>query len=280
MLVDGVVVSLPGILLLGAVVGTLAGMFGVGGNFLLTPLLSALFGVPLTVATGTGLCQMVGTSLTSLLRHRRLGNGEPRFDLLMLAGSIVGVDAGTRTLVGLVGVGGMTAHFVVGGVYVVVLLSTAILFVAQASGYRGSAPLARLRIGPRMTLRGAGAVSAVVIAYVGFALGFLSGMLGIGGGIMLLPVLVYGFGFPIRQATGTGIVVILCSASYGTFVQALRGNVDLGLALALMASATPAAQLGVTLTRRLEAGRLRRIFAAVLVVTAAIVVWGVARKVL
>src|SRR5262249_23920710 len=84
--VDGHAVLWPGIVLLGLAVGYLAGMFGVGGGFIVTPLLSAVFGVPLQVAAGTSLAQMVGTALVAFLRHQKVKQGEPRFDLLMLAG--------------------------------------------------------------------------------------------------------------------------------------------------------------------------------------------------
>ena len=92
--IGGQMVSLPGLALLGVAVGLVAGMFGVGGGFLLTPLLSVLFGVPLPIAVGTGLCQMIGTAIASLLRHRRLGQGEIRFDFVMIGGAVVGAAAG------------------------------------------------------------------------------------------------------------------------------------------------------------------------------------------
>src|SRR5262245_51284721 len=96
--VGGAVVPVWGIALLGVGVGYVAGMFGIGGGFLMTPLLVSLFHVPLPFAVGTGLCQMIGTALVSVLRHRRLGQGERRIDVLMLPGSLLGVELGARTL--------------------------------------------------------------------------------------------------------------------------------------------------------------------------------------
>jgi uncharacterized membrane protein YfcA len=81
-------------------------------------------------------------------------------------------------------------------------------------------------------------VPALPIAYVGLGLGFLAGLLGIGGGVALMPILVYGYGFRLRQAAGTGVLVLVLSAGLGTFVHALRGNVHLGLVAALLVGAS------------------------------------------
>ena len=96
--VAGQLISLPALTLLGAAVGLVAGMFGVGGGFLLTPLLTVVFGIPMEIAVGTGLCQMIGTAVVALLRHRKLGQGELRVDVLMIAGAMVGVGAGTAEI--------------------------------------------------------------------------------------------------------------------------------------------------------------------------------------
>jgi hypothetical protein len=295
LLVDGQAVSLPGVLALGVVVGYIAGMFGVGGGFLLTPLLSVLFRVPLPIAIGSGLCQMVGTALASFLRHRTAGQGEVCFDLLMLGGSLLGVDAGARALAVLAAAGTVrvrghevpTVSLVVELVYAVLLLAIALLFWRQGRGagdaleYVRVGPLARVRLGPavdlpRVPLRG---VSAIVVAQIGLALGFLSGLLGIGGGVALMPLLVYGYGFPMRQAAGTGIVVLLATATVGTFVHAMRGHVHLGLATLLLVGATVSAQFGALATRRLPARTLRRLFALVILATVAAIAWDLWRRI-
>jgi uncharacterized membrane protein YfcA len=275
--------ALGWVISLGGAVGFLAGMFGVGGGFLITPLLAVLFGVPVPVAAGTGLCQIIGTALVSLLRHRRLHNGEVRFDLLMLVGSLCGVDAGARVLGALERSGSWRGvplvHVVVATTYIVVLLGAAALFWVEGGHPRVRAPLARLRLGPAIALPVVGvSVSAVLVAWIGAALGFLSGLLGIGGGVALMPVLVYGYGFPMQHAAGTGILVILITAVYGTLVNALAGRVDLPLALWLLVSAVPAAQLGALATARLPGATLRRVFAGVVLLTAAVVAWDLARR--
>ncbi len=289
--VGGQMVSLPALALLGVVVGLVAGMFGVGGGFLLTPLLSVVFGVPLPIAVGTGLCQMIGTALASLLRHRHLGQGELRFDGLMLGGAVVGAAAGTAVVakleqLGSVAVGGgqlPIVTVVLYSAYVLLLMSCSWLFWRQAGqqveGARRlqAGKLALLSFGPAIDLPSAGLpnVSALTIAYIGMALGFLSGLLGIGGGVALMPVLIYGFGFPIRQAAGTGIMALLVTVTVGTVGHAIAGHVHLPMACVLLVGSTLSAQLGAKLTRRLPARLLRRIFAGLLWLTIAAIGWDV-----
>lgn len=283
-------VSLVGLALLGGGVGVVAGMFGVGGGFLLTPLLSVVFDIPLPIAVGTGLCQMVGTAVVALLRHRKLGQGEVRFDCLMFAGSMVGVGAGTAVVTWLeragrvsIGSGSLpTVTVVLYGGYVSLLAACSWLFWRQGASASspgaelGLAPLERLRWGPVVSLPNVEKQgSALVIAYIGLIVGFLSGLLGIGGGVALMPILIYGFGFPIRQAAGTGILALLLTVIVGTVQHATVGHVHLGLACTLLVGSTLSAQLGATLTRKLPAHTLRRLFSILLWFTIAAIAWDV-----
>jgi uncharacterized protein len=287
--VGGHPVPIVGLVTLGVAVGFVAGMFGVGGGFLLTPLLTVVFRIPLPVAVGSGLCQMVGTATAAFLRHRAFGQGEVRFDVVMLAGSLLGVDAGARAVTALARAGSLSiaGHSVavvrvgVEGSYVALLLSVASLFWRQSRGdaemldHARSGPLARIALGPKIDLPSASlhGVSVIVVAEIGLALGFLSGLLGIGGGVALMPILIYGYGFPIRQASGTGIVMLIAAASLGTFEHAIRGHVDLPLSLVLLVGASIGAQFGAAFTHRLRATTLRRIFAVVVLMTVAAVSW-------
>src|SRR5438045_2679255 len=83
---------------LGLLVGFVAGMFGIGGGFLLIPLLNVVFGVPMDLAVGTGLCMTIGTGVAAFRRHRRLKQGEVKIDWVMLGGSLMGVGAGAQTV--------------------------------------------------------------------------------------------------------------------------------------------------------------------------------------
>jgi uncharacterized protein len=295
LIVDGSSVPILAVAVLGVVVGYVAGMFGIGGGFLMTPLLVAVFGIPLPTAVGTGLCQMIGTALVSNLRHRKIGQGERRIDVLLLPGSLLGVELGARTLSFLASAGSieLAGHSVPWVSAVVQSCYAGLLsFVAWnywRHGQRGRdtlealrpGPLSRVRFGPAVALPAVGlrSVSALLIANLGLGLGFASGLLGIGGGVALNPVLIYGYGLPMRQSVGTGIVVLFATAVAGTAVHAARGHVHLGLAVVLLLGGTVSAQFGALATGRLSGAALGRIHALVLVFAVAAILWDLASKV-
>lgn len=288
------------LLALGLAVGIVSGMFGVGGGFMLTPLLNLLLGVPYPVAVGSGLCQMIGAAASAFLRHRELGQGEPRVDWLMLGGSLMGVHAGADTLRFLSRIPRWRVHghlvlpvkLVLQPAYVFVLLATAVLMLAESLRRRTRAleeaeraaggPLARIRVPPYVALSRVGLprVSVPLLAYLGFGMGFLSGLLGIGGGVALMPVLLYGLGFPIRQAAGTGILVLLFTVMVGTVEHSLAGHVHLTIAFLLLVGSSLGAQFGALATHWLSAPVLRACFALVILGTAAALLIDLARSVL
>jgi hypothetical protein len=130
-------------------------------------------------------------------------------------------------------------------------------------------PLTRVRVPPYIALPEVGIpqVSVTVMAYIGFATGLLSGLLGIGGGVALLPVLIYGYGFSIKDAAGTGILLLFATVLVGTFEHALRHNVDLRVALAILAGSSVGSQLGARTTARVSNQVLRVSFAVLLLGT-------------
>ena len=292
--VNGQEVPALGVAALGVVVGYFAGMFGVGGGFIMTPMLVVLFRVPLPIAVGSGLCQMIGTSLVTYLRHRRLGQGEVRFDLLMLPASVLGVELGARALTRLADAGSLRlgtrsipwVSLVIEVAFAVLLLWIARSYLYHRNGgpdalqYLRPGPLSRIGFGPRMDFPRAGlrGVSGALVAYLGLGLGFLSGLLGIGGGVALNPVLIYGYGFSIRQSFGTGILVLFVTAVVGTLSHALRGHVHLGLAMTLLVGGTIAAQLGALASRKLTSHVLGRLHALLVLTAVGAVVWDLVTK--
>ena len=294
----GHAVSLPALAGLGLFIGYVAGMFGVGGGFLLTPLLMYGFGIPVPIAVGSALCQKCGTAIASFLKYRRLERGEPRIDLVMLGGSLLGVDAGTRLLAVLTGLGnwrigggpGAPAVNVVLDVLFIVMLSGTALytFVDVSRSFRSGVrrgdrtipgPLARVRIPPYIDLPHVqlDQVSVPLLAYLGFVLGMASGLMGIGGGILLLPILLYGFGLSMRNAAGTGILLLLLTVSVGTFEQALRGYVSLRLAMAILIGSSIGSQLGALTTHFLPNRVLRLIFGILVAATVVMIGWDLVR---
>lgn len=288
-------VSLLALAAVGLLVGYVAGMFGVGGGFLLTPVLMYGFGVPAPMAVGSALCQQCGTSVASFLRYRHLGRGEPRIDMIMAGGSLIGIDAGTRLLAYLDRLAPVILPW---GPHVsAVTLTVDILFLALLSGtavltfreawaarlstvIRGDVTVpgvlaTSVRIAPYVDLPGAGLrrISVPLLSYLGFLLGFASGVMGIGGGVLLMPILMYGFGMPARNAAGTGILLLLATVSLGTFEQALHGFVSLKLAMAVLIGSSIGSQLGAMTTHRLRNRVLRLLFSVLVAAAAVAVAW-------
>ncbi len=288
LLVGGHAISVPALVLVGLAIGFVAGMFGIGGGFILTPMLHVSFKIPMPIAIGSALCQQIGTSIGSFLKHRQYRHGELRVDFVMLGASLFGVDAGARLLGWLTEFGTFTnargrpvsiASLVLEVLYAIMLLFAASMSLNAAHRIRSqrtvesprstAGALTRIRIPPYLALRdvGIGPVSVPVMAYIGFFTGMLSGLLGIGGGVALLPILIYGYGFSIRDAAGTGILLLFATVIMGTLEHALRHNVDLRIALAILAGSSLGSQLGARTTARVSNQWLRVSFAALLLGT-------------
>jgi uncharacterized membrane protein YfcA len=295
----GHAVSLPALALVGLVVGYFAGMFGVGGGFLLTPVLIYVFGVSAPVAVGSALCQKCGTSISSFLKYRRFKRGEPRIDAVMLGGSLMGVDAGTRLLSYLtrlgdwrVGAGkAVPAVQIVLDVLFIVLLSFTAYYTFRDAWQARSrtvprgdttipGPLVtRIRIPPFIDLPNVqlSQVSVPMLAYLGFVLGTASGLMGIGGGVLFMPILLYGIGLSVRNAAGTGVLLLFVTVSVGTIEQSFRGYVSLGLAMAILIGSSIGAQLGALTTYYLPNRILRLLFALLVAATVVMIAWDLAR---
>lgn len=285
-----------GLTVLGFGVGLVAGMFGVGGGFMMTPLMTVVFRIPYPIAIGTGMCQMIGVSTSALLRHLKLKQSELKLDAMLMAGSLLGVGLGAQTVaamekmkkISLLGHSIPAADLVLPSSYIVVLLGVAAWMGRDARRPMRprqqpvpAGPIARLRVPPLTTLPTAEQqVSATVIAYLGLGIGFLSGLLGMGGGLILMPVMLYGIGMRVRTAAGTGILVLLATSLTGTLVHARAGHVSLGMALALLIGSTLGAQFGATLTSRMDGRILRQFFVWIVVATACAIAWDLARRVL
>lgn len=291
----GHAVSLPALAGVGLFVGYVAGMFGVGGGFMLTPVLMYVFGVPAPVAVGSALCQKCGTSIASFLKYRHLKRGEPRIDVVMLGGSLIGVDAGTRLLAWLSRAGDITmpggqnapaAQVALDVLFIVLLSFTAFYTFRDAMQAirravpRGDATIpgplvTKVRIPPYIDLPNVNLrqVSVPMMCWLGFVLGMASGLMGIGGGVLFLPILLYGFGLSVRNAAGTGVLLLFVTVMLGTFEQALHGFVSLPLAMAILIGSSIGTQLGAITTSLLPNRILRLIFALLVSATVVMITW-------
>ena len=294
--VAGEPVSLLVLAALGLAAGLMAGMFGIGGGFFITPALNMVCGIPMSIAVSSSLCQQIGTSVGSFLKHRQLRGGEPWIDMYMLGGGLMGAHAGALGLAALENLGELSpfgqpvpaVKLVLQLLYVAFLLVTLVPTLRgmrrrapTAPGTRDSAALLRVSLPPMAWLPNLGVRASVpVMAYIGFLAGFMSGLLGVGGGILILPILVYGMGLRLRDAAGTGIIVLFVNVVWGTGIHAWAGNVHLGVALGVLAGSAIGTQLGARTTHSLSSRALNRWFAGLLAFTIAAIVYDLAASLL
>jgi uncharacterized protein len=267
-----------GALLIGVGVGIVTGLFGVGGGFLITPLLNIVLGVPMPVAVGTGAVQILGVSTSGLFSRRHETLTDYKMALVLFGGNIAGVQLGAATLEGLSGLGYLTfgdqqivaVEFVLLWVFTVVLGGITAFLLYDTSRVNASPDkrvglFARIKIPPYtdFTTLEEPRLSLVVMSYFGLALGFLTGLLGIGGGVLMMPALIYLVGMRTHKAAATSLAIIWSSSFVATITHAALGNANLLLAIPLFVGGSAGLQLGTRLYSRLQGPQLRRYFAFV-----------------
>lgn len=271
----------------GFLVGLLGGFFGVGGGFLAGPMMF-LSGVPMNFVVGTDLAHMTGKSIVAARRHRALGHVDIKLGLLMVIGTIPGIEVGARILEGLEAAG--TIDLVIGLTYIVILLAigsftaweslrairlldTEQMGASEALAFEGMARRVHgFRLPPLVSLPNSGieSISLWVIVGVSFMTGLLAGVLGVGGGFIRMPMLIYIIGVPTHVAVGTDLFEVVISAGFGTVTHAMKGNVDVLMALVMQTGAVVGAQIGATSTRFFAGPRIRLFFSILPFVGAAL----------
>jgi uncharacterized protein len=291
--ISGVHVSPVYLAVMGFVVGILGGFFGVGGSFLAGPALFAV-GVPMNIVVGTDLAHIVGKSIVAVKKHRSLGNVDFKLGLIMVAGTIAGVEAGAQMVQHLKRIA--KADTVIALAFIVVLVAisafvgweswktlqmrrrggraggtrrdvSVIAHVAKAVHAFRVPPMIRL---PASEIREVSLWPVLAVAIVG---GLFSGFLGGGAGYLRMPALVYILGVPTHVAVGTDLFEVAISASYGTFTHALKGNVDILIALVMHTGAALGAQIGATLTQKVHGAGIRLAFAPLPLLGAGLMVY-------
>jgi uncharacterized membrane protein YfcA len=272
----------------GFLVGLLGGFFGVGGGFLAGPMMF-LTGVPMNFVVGTDLAHMTGKSIVAARRHRALGHVDIKLGLLMVLGTVPGIELGARIIEGLEQSGSI--DMIVGITYVVILVAigsftaweslralhmvrTEQMEAKEAVAFEGVTRRAhRLRLPPHVSLPNSGieSISLWVILGVSFLTGLLAGVLGVGGGFIRMPMMVYFIGVPTHVAVGTDLFEVVISAGFGTVTHAVKGNVDVLMALVMQTGAAIGAQIGAVSTRFFAGPRIRLFFSILPFVGAALV---------
>ncbi|MBS3733895.1 MAG: sulfite exporter TauE/SafE family protein [Phycisphaerae bacterium] len=267
---------------LGLGIGTLTGLFGVGGAFLLNPILIIVFGMSEATVIGSSLSFTIGTGAGGTARHMRRGNVEFRSMFIIGVGAIVGAVLGADLLVWLQKSLGATAYeSTIRASYLALLLLTAwVTFRDPSATASRHSVLQRTPIPPHVKLPAAklAGVSVPGLVGVGVLIGLTKGLLGIGGGVLFMPLLLLVVGLSAHQAVGTSLGVVLFSSAAGTIQHGLHDNVNLVMVMALVVGSSVGVQAGAWMCERLAARRLRRYFAAIAFLAAVMVAADLIRK--
>lgn len=266
------------LVLVGLTVGMVGGFIGVGGGYMVTPAL-IVFGFPGYMASGIDMTHIAGKGIVSTVRHRQLGNIDWTLALSMIAGTMLGVELGVRLLV----------YFKDLGISGIVLLITSVVVMFFLFLYTQiETRRAHKRI-EQMTKEGVGVtrevqtsslpslfqqiplapivrcstarviVSMWVVVLVGMVTGVLAGFLGVGGGFIRVPALVYVVGASTHIAVGTDLVEIVASGAYGALRHSIEGNVDMMAVLFMICGAMLGAQVGSIATAYVRGPAIRYI---------------------
>jgi uncharacterized membrane protein YfcA len=272
---------------IGFLIGILGGFFGVGGSFIAGPALRVV-GLDWNFAVGTDLAHIVGKSVVAVRQHRAFGNVDLKLGLIMAVGTIGGAEIGAQLIQMLKRAGNV--NLVVSVVSIVVYLSISSFMIWESrkslatakpntkqdhSAFRPvTRAIQRLKLAPIVKLPVSGVtVSLWVILAVAFVGGLFSGFLGGGAGYIRMPSMVYVLGIPTHLAVGTDLFEIIISASYGTFTHAVKGNVDILIALVMHTGAAIGAQIGAIATQYFAGPKIRLLFVPLPLIGAAIVIY-------
>ena len=257
------------ILGMGAAVGFLSGMFGVGGGFLITPLL-IFYNIPPVVAVATGANQVVASSVSGALSHFRRGTLDVKLGTVLLIGGLVGATVGIWIFSLLRSLGQLDLFISL--LYVVFLGTVGGLMLLESLN-----AMRRARRNETVTLKKPGQhswvhrlplkmrfkkskiyLSVIPIIALGFAIGILTSVMGVGGGFIMVPAMIYLLRIPTNVVVGTSLFQIIFVTAYTTVVQATTNySVDIVLAFILMVAGVVGAQYGVRVGQKLRGEQLR-----------------------
>jgi uncharacterized membrane protein YfcA len=264
---------------LGGIVGFLSGMFGVGGGFLITPLLFFM-GIPPAVAVATGANQVVASSVSGVLAQVRRRGVDFQMGWVLLAGGLVGSGIGVwlffrLTAIGQVDTAVQLAYvFFLGFIGLTMLQESVRSLLRQRSGApvrRGQTHNWMHRLPLKMKFRASGLyISVLPPLAIGAFVGLLAAIMGVGGGFILVPAMIYLLGMPTKVVVGTSLFQIIFVTAFTTVMHAVTSQtVDMALAFFLIIGGVVGAQLGTLVGVRLRAEQLR-ILLALLVCAVAI----------
>ena len=269
------------ILGMGAAVGFLSGMFGVGGGFLITPLL-IFYNVPPAIAVATGANQVIASSISGAITHFRRGSLDLKLGTVLLVGGLLGATVGIWIFQALRRLGQL--DLAISLMYVVLLTSVGGLMMWESVN-----AIRRARRNEQVTVRRTGQhnwvhrlpfkmrfkkskiyLSVIPVVGLGFGVGVLTSIMGVGGGFIMVPAMIYLLRIPTSVVVGTSLFQIIFVSTYATIVQAVVNHtVDIVLAFILMLAGVVAAQYGVRAGQKLKAEQLRALLALLILAVGA-----------
>ena len=281
---------LSGGVALGCAVGVLTGLFGAGGGFIITPALNIFLGFPMGLAVGTSACQVLGAS-TFAMYHQM----EKRLNGVKVAMHVaIGVPLGSwigglmvehlKTIPDLTvnGQSVSAVNFVLLVIFLVLLVSISSWLIYDnfvrrkhdsddESGHVGV--FARFSIPPflRYPTINSGPFSASLLVLIGFVMGCVSSLLGVGGGVIMMPILFYLVGQNTKSAAQTSVMLIFVTGLFATVFHVIHGNVDYPMVGALIFGAFFGTRLGVAIQKKISGKSLRKYFAFVVLAAALMV---------
>ena len=275
-------------LLIALFVGMLTGIFGVGGGFLLTPALIILLGVPAATSVGTGLATFLVNSSFGMFKRRGTGTVDVKIAMTIAAGMLVGVMIGSTALeyfehlppLLINGREVIAVQFILLCAFMAVLVWIAGFMWSDYHRTGGKAPKKRVGLLTRVKIPPYGhfksleqpRLSIVVLALLGLFTGFLTGLMGIGGGVVLLPALIYLVGQRMSKAAGTSLMLVWCSSLIAVIANVINQNIDGFLWITLVSGGLTGTFIGTKIGLKLAGPKLRLYF--VYVVLASVVMVG------
>lgn len=265
---------------LGGIVGFLSGMFGVGGGFLITPLLFFI-GIPPAIAVATGANQVVASSVSGVLAHLRRRTVDFRMGLVLLAGGLAGSTLGIAVFARLSAAGQVDLLIQLSYVLFLGLIGALMLQESLRALRRTTRPGAKLRrrhehllvhrLPLKVKFRTSGLyISVIPPVCVGALVGFLAAIMGVGGGFIMVPAMIYLLGMPTKVVVGTSLFQIIFITGFTTVMHATTSfSVDMALALLLIIGGVIGAQIGAQAGLKLKAEQLRILLALLVLAVAA-----------
>ncbi len=269
-------IRMAALVLTGLLIGTVGGLFGVSGCFLLTPILAEVLGIPYKYAIGSASVHAVGIAATGLRKHLRVGGVDLKLGLMIACGAGAGSFTGSQIISALGKICSPEALVTTVRIVQIVLLGFVAFMVSRPTKGDGHRTIAqRMPFGPRRPVPGKedrnfSMPAAILLAMV---CGLVAGFLGLGGGVVYLPMMILAIGATPHAAVRVTLIITLCSAVASTIGHSFAGNASLAIAMLLMVGSSVGVQIGSSIFHKIHGDGIRKYFVVVVLAAMSLVVW-------